>query len=89
MLPLLLLPVLVHFLVLLEAASTASAVAVSVSTFVSAYLEAASAVSAESGKAFYDGVAGSGTASMLTMLQPHGVSLVSPDVDTSHIPVEQ
>lgn len=30
-----------------------------------------------------------GTVRMLAMLQPHGVSLVSPDVDTAHIPVEQ
>ncbi|KAL0046963.1 hypothetical protein WJX82_003119 [Trebouxia sp. C0006] len=30
-----------------------------------------------------------GTAHILAMLQPHGVCLVSPDVDTSHIPVEQ
>ena len=89
MLPLLLLPVLVRFLALLEAASTASAVAVSVITFVSAYLEAASAASAESGKAFYDGIAGAGTTRMLAMLKPHGVSLVSPDVGTSHIPVDQ
>ena len=73
----------------LEAASTASAVAVSVSVFVRACFEAAPAASAESVKAFYDGIVGSGTVRMLAMLQPHGVSLVSPDVDTAHIPVEQ
>ncbi|KAL0029243.1 hypothetical protein WJX79_005154 [Trebouxia sp. C0005] len=30
-----------------------------------------------------------GTARMLAMLQPHGVCLVSPDVDTAHIPLER
>jgi len=64
----------------------ASAVAASVVTCLSAYYDVASA---ESGKASYDAAAGSGAARMLAMLQPHGVSLVSPDVDTAQIPVEQ
>ena len=73
----------------LEAASAARDVAVSASTFVSAYFDAVSAASAECGKAFYDAIAGSGTARILAMLQPHGVSLVSPDRDTAQIPLEQ
>lgn len=53
------------------------------------YADAASAAPAETGKPSYDGTAGSGTARMLAMLQPHGVCLVSPDVDTAHIPLER